>query len=687
MYCEVRNFAVDFNGKTGRFSCFHADDSGRLSAFLRDISIGRGWRAEIAAEGLPFEQREMKLAKKDGSALHFRIGRDFLEIVNVGKKRLPVRGIMTYGAEPAGSTFAVSEQTGAAMLRNACGPAAAPDADLLYDRITDSALKFESTEPVNLRFDWQSGNYRIDFILTGSLRFSIRERVCAGLYNLRQWKSISDGHGFTAPPVGWMTWYAVRFDACEKVVLHNARRMRELFGEYVDKMVIWVDWEWCHRDLSGLGQPDSDVLHPRPEVYPHGLKYVSDRLKKLGFIPALWSGATNDGTLNELFRKHPDWLLGEAGDWCGRYWADCSHPGVIGEYFPILFRQILDWGYQVIKFDCWARTLTHADEFRARRFDPDLSSGAAMRKVLGSVRKVIGEDFYFLGCLVTDRPLQTANDFFDAARIGGDVFTWDEFRENAVGRGLYYYPMHNTAWHLDPDTLVLREEYSTFEQARTRVSFVALTGMMFTVGDPLDALDDARIELLRRAMPTTVIHPQEMALRTKTPDVGITLTSVCRPHGNWYVAGLYNLTGREQTAVFEFKANGLPPGKYAVYDFWKKQFIGVRSGTVRLKLAPGGCAVLRLTPVSEAPELVACTRHILQGADELSAVKRTAASISGKLRAVRGQEVELGFYLPDGAAATAQPGLTVKKGYAGLRICPDRTGEVRWKVNFRRRRG
>ena len=242
--------------------------------------------------------------------------------------------------------------------------------------------------------------------------------------------------------------------------------------------------------------------------------------------------------------------------------------------------------------------------------------------------------------------------------------------------------MHNTAWHLDPDTLVLREEYSTVEQARTRVSFVALTGTLFTVGDPVDALDAPRVEMLRRAMPPAELHPAEMVRRSSTPDVGITLTAVCRHYGEWFVVGLYNLTDREATARFDPQRHGLPPGRYAVYDFWEKRYLGVRSGAIRRKLPPGGCAVWRFTPVGETPELVACTGHILQGADELSEFRQDRGVISGKVRAAAKETVILGFRLPPGFAVDPAPGLTVKGDFAELRITPKQSGPARWRVRF-----
>ena len=54
---------------------------------------------------------------------------------------------------------------------------------------------------------------------------------------------------FSKPPVGWMTWYSVGFDACEETVLKNARWMSENLKKY-GADCIWVDWEWCHKALE-----------------------------------------------------------------------------------------------------------------------------------------------------------------------------------------------------------------------------------------------------------------------------------------------------------------------------------------------------------------------------------------------------------------------------------------------------
>lgn len=74
-----------------------------------------------------------------------------------------------------------------------------------------------------------------------------------------------------APPVGWMTWYAVKFDASERTILENARAFKDAFGGYTDeKPVLWVDWEWFHRRFNSKGEDGEDAFTPHAASYPRG---------------------------------------------------------------------------------------------------------------------------------------------------------------------------------------------------------------------------------------------------------------------------------------------------------------------------------------------------------------------------------------------------------------------------------
>ena len=70
-------------------------------------------------------------------------------------------------------------------------------------------------------------------------------------------------------------------------------------------------------------------------------------------------------------------------------------------------------------------TLMRTDEYHTSLSDPSISSEDALCRIIGIARETLGEDFYMLSCSGEfDREILCAADLFDAARIGGDVFTW-----------------------------------------------------------------------------------------------------------------------------------------------------------------------------------------------------------------------------------------------------------------------
>jgi len=712
-YLEYRNFALYFSEEDRTLSLYRVTGGGQLACFLENAELlvkgmdkrfhsardyssctvqslpdlkftrpenNQYWEYEVHLSGGPGGLPEVVL----GAAMH---GDRITLCALTGSVHL--RGVFRNGRGAGRHVFLLNRASSTAALRNAVGPADNPGADMLYNRLTDSAVRFSGKTSVH--FDWLQQEYVFSGRMQGSsrLEFRFEQQIGQTIFRTRYWSPISRKHQFKTPPVGWMTWYAVRFAASEQVVLDNAAKMKQLFADYNDKICIWVDWEWCHKALDGLGEPGVDVLHPRTDAYPRGLKYVSDEIKRLGMVPALWTGATCDGDWNEMLKKHPEYMLAKLVNWAGNLWVDLSHPEIEKEYIPRIFRQILEWGYEAIKWDCLLNSLRINDEYRAQRHQPDLSSEEAMHRLVKAARKVIGDKMYFLGCTACDRAALAANDIFDAFRIGGDVFGWKEFKENAVNRAFSYYPLHNTQNFLDPDTLVLREQYSTLEQARSRVTFFALTGMQLTVGDPVAELDSPRVDALRRAMPVAEIRPQEMLRKSVTGDTAVTVCTVARPFGSWYIAGVFNLGDEPRHVQVQLAETlNLPAGKYAGFDFWAQEFIGISETVIDLGLLQGGsCAALRLTKIEKVPVLIGSTRHLLQGAIELKKCEFNARKncLSGKISLVQNDPVALYFYVPEKfsvvpAANLCSTGLITKLVLSGAE-----SKTVSWQIHFRPR--
>ena len=196
-----------------------------------------------------------------------------------------------------------------------------------------------------------------------------------------------------------------------------------------------------------------------------------------------------------------------------------------------------------------------------------------------------------------------------------------------------------------------------------------------TVGEAKNAL--------KRAMPTVEIRPTEFVRKTFSGDVAVIVTSVAKASGSWHVAGVFNLGKRKRKVTLDLNRDlGLPEKDHTAFEFWSRSFAEVKKGRLTVELPAGGCAAFRLTPVEKAPFVAGSTRHLLQGAVELTkwGYDPEKELLSGTAELVAGDETELWFRAPEGFRFAPQKGLTIAGQTAKLTLKPLRSGPCRWKV-------
>ena len=669
MYVNFRNVSVAFDAERGAFQCLYTPEGEQQElAFLREAQI---W---LSVDG---ERRELANFRNkqcwqggcnysdapDGTpdaSVSFRLSGGCVAVEIMSRAQIHAVGFFCWGGEPARSTFAVRLNSEERVLRSACGPAVAACDNALFDRNADRALEFDSAGDFAVRFDWTRGLYRFDYSagvdFGREFSFRIHEHYCRDKFHI-PYAPIRKTHGFETPPAGWMSWYALMFDTCESTVRANAEALAARLGPWArqNELCVWVDWEWSRRSWDALGIPGVDAFTPRTDAYPNGLASVAAAIRALGLVPALWLAPSNDGQMTRSLAEHPEWLLGEKKEWCGRYWLDPTHPGVLRDFIPAVFRNALDWGFAMFKWDAIPTTLAVCDEFHDRLHDAAISTEAAVRGMVQAARDAVGPDAYLLSCAGdADREVGFAMDLFSAARIGGDVFAWEKFIESALHRLYHCYAWHNTALYADADNLVLREEFNTPAQARSRAAFVGLAGLPVTIGDDLRDLPEERCDLLRRLLPTADIHPMELSHKRCGDTVSIQHLRVCRDFGDWSVVGVTNLGRAPLRTTLSLKRDlHLASGAHAIYDYWQRKYLGIRGDALSLEIAPFDTALLRVTPLAGHPVIIHTSRHITQGAIELADVHwdADARALSGiALATVPGEDWIMTLHLPSAYA-------------------------------------
>lgn len=169
-----------------------------------------------------------------------------------------------------------------------------------------------------------------------------------------------------------------------------------------------------------------DWLDENPEKFPHGMKFIADKIHDKGYMAGIWLAPFNVQKKSKTYLEHPDWvikdesgkpLLGCMG-WGGAYTLDIYNPEVrehIRHFFDVILN---DWGYDMVKLDFLYSQCQLPRNNKSR--------GTIMCEAMEFLRECCG-DKLILGCGV---PLGAAFGYVDACRISCDV--------DLVYEGKYY---------------------------------------------------------------------------------------------------------------------------------------------------------------------------------------------------------------------------------------------------------
>jgi alpha-galactosidase len=149
-------------------------------------------------------------------------------------------------------------------------------------------------------------------------------------------------------PILLNSWEAAYFDFDEEKILRLAAKAAELGVE----LFVLDDGWFGHRDdaTSSLGD-----WYPNPRKLPHGISGLAERLNALGLQTGLWIEPEMISEDSDLFRQHPDWVLGDSRRTLSKvrhqYLLDFSKPEVVDGIFRQLKTLLTGSGVTYIKWD------------------------------------------------------------------------------------------------------------------------------------------------------------------------------------------------------------------------------------------------------------------------------------------------------------------------------------------------
>ncbi len=497
------------------------------------------------------------------------------------------------------------------FFRSGFGKASTTLDDMLFDVEKDAAFIMKGDCGRRFRFNHEAKVFEIDAPITGKVTLCYEEEIYKRKYKIN-YKPISKDVTFKKPPVGWMTWYALTYDANEETVMANVRWVDEHLRRYgVD--TIWIDWEWYHD--AGF-----DTFHPDTTRYPKGMKQLSDDIRKYGFSPSLCIAFAREWEVNDYMREHPEIMLAIDQFWCGKYFFDYSNPTYLEDFLPKALHQVDEWGFEAIKFDTLAPGIRAQERFHQHMYDPEMTSKEAYRKVATITRDVLGKDRYMLSCCAAnDSDILWACDKFEAARVGADVFNWEEFINNAVKRVARYYPFHNIVFYNDADCVIAREEYSTIEQVKSRTAFISMLGLPVTLGDDMPTLSQDRVEIIKRSIPVLDIHTMDVD-RHVPSDVAVTSLVIDTELQNYSLVSVFNTSEKALSKTVSLAELGIDAANSLYYEYYSGESKDLSDGSITATLKPFETKIYAVREKAAHPQIISTNRHVTQGIIEISAM-------------------------------------------------------------------
>ncbi len=298
---------------------------------------------------------------------------------------------------------------------------------------------------------------------------------------------------------GYTSWYNYFQDINEEIIL---RDLDGLDPAKEDVSIFQID--------DGYETFVGDWLDPNPSRFPHGMKYIADKIHDKGYKAGIWLAPFSCQKVSRIAKEHPDWLVQDNSGkpmqgvlaWGGAYILDIYNENV-RNYLREVFDTVLNvWGFDMVKLDFLYSQCLLPRNGKCR--------GEIMREAMVFLRELVG-DKLLLGCGV---PMSACLGLVDACRIscdvdlvyGGKIYNHIHVSnemlsaQHAINNSIFRRHLNGRAFMNDPDVFFLRNNNLKFteEQKLLLARINNLCGNVLFVSDNAGDYDENQMKLLRK---------------------------------------------------------------------------------------------------------------------------------------------------------------------------------------------
>jgi len=520
-----------------------------------------------------------------------------------------------------------------------------------------------------------------------------------------------DSH-FQSAPMVWSSWTSYYEAVTEQDVIRNADWLAKNLKPYGFEYVQLDDGydrnaDWAKNLKSALEYVQlvdgydrrtgghSWVENWNAETFPHGPAWLTSYIHGKGLKAGLW---VVPNAYAPAFKEHPDWYL---YDKQGKVLQDYSTPALdstnpqVFNHLTRLFTKLDDLGFDYYKLDGEGALPAYEPEIdKSRLHSPSADFIQNYRERLALIRGTIGPDRFIELC-----PLGTKLDavgYTDSYFPGQDLYNnWQGMHSFFSSINAYLFLNHMIIYVMPGEGLELGEPMTveeaklkrpavtlakersredpatgfgtTLPEARTLVTYVALTGVVYPLASVMPELPAERVKLLQATMPTLPIMPIDLFSR----GTDSTWDKFKHVQSDYYIhhyaevldlkvdapAGVYDVAAEtnwrsesvERRLDFVRQLGLSEEHSYIVFDFWKQQPLGIFKRELDLSIGPHDTRVLLIHPLADRPQLIGNSRHISGTYSIVSQGWNGAGKeLHGESVAIPGKPYTLWFNIPSG---------------------------------------
>ncbi|TAH26133.1 MAG: alpha-galactosidase [Cytophagales bacterium] len=324
------------------------------------------------------------------------------------------------------------------------------------------------------------------------------------------------------PAYHWCSWYDTEKDFNEALLNEILDGLAKM-NPKIPIQTIQID--------DGYFSYYGDWLKFDSLKFPSGFGNCINKIKDQGYRSGIWISPFMVHEKSELFKSHPEWILHHPDgtlviEWDDAkngktYILDTSQPEAF-EYIRKVFRTLKSLGISYFKTDFMDWGLKNSIKYK--RYSPGKSSAQYFNEVLEMIRQEIGEESFWLGCIM---PFPQAVGYVDAIRNSNDVGKkWStNSHGNMINESIITQYTNNILWQLDPDVLYMNSFKTelTKEECYTLALFDGMLGGVINTSDRFHKMSDESLLLWRFIQPSSNYSSAEIPMWGQPSDLKVLL--------------------------------------------------------------------------------------------------------------------------------------------------------------------